>query len=204
MKNLCFTERPLQFSEIAHKSLGNSIPSSALFFFSLVLPYPLPAASPLHLLSILISIPVSPSLFPLHGHRRRPKRWWRAAAAGGGSRRRRRPEWSGSAGEQSAGACARLGRPQRALGERCGRLKRGRILAASEHGRRRSGSAGACAGAGRPEHRRAGARWSGERAGGALVWARSSGGAGAGARKRERPRASKLRLVRTRWNRHRS
>jgi hypothetical protein len=110
MKNLCFTEGPLQFSEIVHKSLGNSIPPSPLFFFSLVLPYPLPAASPLHLLSILISILVSPSLFPLHGHRRRPKRWWRAAAAGGGSRRRRRPERSGSAGEQSAGAWARLAR----------------------------------------------------------------------------------------------
>jgi hypothetical protein len=35
MGNLCFTERSLQFSKIAHKSLGNSIPLSPMFFFSL-------------------------------------------------------------------------------------------------------------------------------------------------------------------------
>jgi hypothetical protein len=31
MRNLCFTVRPLQFSEIAHKSLGKSVHPSPLF-----------------------------------------------------------------------------------------------------------------------------------------------------------------------------
>jgi hypothetical protein len=34
MRNLCFIVRPLQFSEIAHKSLKKSIPPSPLFLFS--------------------------------------------------------------------------------------------------------------------------------------------------------------------------
>jgi hypothetical protein len=35
MRNLCFTDRSLQFSEIAHKSLGSSISLLPLFFLSL-------------------------------------------------------------------------------------------------------------------------------------------------------------------------
>jgi hypothetical protein len=45
MGKLCFTKRSLQFSEFAHKSLGNSIPPSPMFFFSLVLPFSPPAAA---------------------------------------------------------------------------------------------------------------------------------------------------------------
>jgi hypothetical protein len=37
MRNLHFIERPLQFSEIAYKSLGSSNSLSSLFFFSLCL-----------------------------------------------------------------------------------------------------------------------------------------------------------------------
>jgi hypothetical protein len=44
MRNLCFTERSLQFSKFTHKSLGNFIPLSSLFFLSLSLPYPLLAS----------------------------------------------------------------------------------------------------------------------------------------------------------------
>jgi hypothetical protein len=47
MRNLCFTERSLQFSIFTHKSLANLFSPSPLFFFSLVLPYPLPTPSSL-------------------------------------------------------------------------------------------------------------------------------------------------------------
>jgi hypothetical protein len=78
MGNLCFTERPLQFSKIAHKSLGKSIPPSSLsvllLFGSLFLSLAVTPPSPLS----------PPYLPPSACCRPAWDRWrWRRQASGG-------------------------------------------------------------------------------------------------------------------------
>jgi hypothetical protein len=78
MENLCFIDRSLQFSKIAHKSLGNPFSPSPLFFFFLAPFLFLPPAAPLSG-PILIPTPV----FPLSFSSTRPEQAAGVRAAGG-------------------------------------------------------------------------------------------------------------------------
>jgi hypothetical protein len=134
MRNLCFTDRSLQFSEFTQKSLGSSFSLPPLFFFSLPFFFPTGGGSIRVLLSFL-----SPSA--------------RLQAAGGSRRARgRRREWArlrlGARRGRSGGAGrvrrVRLGRRRRGRGgaerlgwrHRCGRLRRAGTAGARVQARR--------------------------------------------------------------------
>jgi hypothetical protein len=80
MRNLCFTERSLQFSKFAHKSVGNPFSPSSLFFLSLALIFSSTGSAS------------SWGFFPCFLPWRGSKRWWRQRLDGAllprGQRRR--------------------------------------------------------------------------------------------------------------------
>jgi hypothetical protein len=112
MRNLCFTERSLQFSKFAHKSLGSSISLPSLFFLSLCFI--------LHWRQISLSLSLALSS-PLPGSAQRHAGGWQQVlaralgAAGRGCRALEQVLGMGGCSERGgAGAWAR------------GRLRRGR------------------------------------------------------------------------------
>jgi hypothetical protein len=134
MRKLCFTERSLQFSKIAHKSLGSSNSLSSLFFFSLCLISSLASPFFSHGRRSLSFFPPSVWL----QERRRPGGFLpsrvQRQSGSAGARSRRRGTGGGClaercAGRQAPGGAARCGRsgsgggwPRRASGRGFRRL----------------------------------------------------------------------------------
>jgi hypothetical protein len=152
MRKLCFTERPLEFSKIAHKSLESSNSLSSLFFFSLCLISSLASPFFSHGQRSLSFFPPSVRL----QDRRRPGGFLpsrvQRQSGSAGARGRRRERTSG----RSACWCARAGAAARELragggrsaGSRGGRRARPRRWLK----RGQSGAApGSARGAGEPE-----------------------------------------------------
>jgi hypothetical protein len=184
MRNLCFTERPLQFSEIAHKSFGSLFSLSPLFLFSLASPsfffHRRRSFSPTSLPLLHAAAGRASELRP-YGIGRQPRRagagGGRAArgARGAGWRFRLRDRWrAGGAQEQRGSARARK-RSARAARWHGAALEAWalRIQAEAAHTRQSGGGSGAGA--------RSGAglkRYTGER-----QRLQAAGSAGPGSRK---------------------
>jgi hypothetical protein len=131
MRKLCFTERSLQFSKIAHKSLGSSDSLSSLFFFSLCLISSLASPFFSHGRRSLSFFPPSVRL----QERRRPGGFLpsrvqrQSGSARARGRRRERASgrsacWRTRSGAAARALCAGSGRSAGSRGGRRARLRR--------------------------------------------------------------------------------
>jgi hypothetical protein len=129
MRNLCFTERSLQFSEFTHKSLGSSFSLPSLFFLSM--PFFFPHRRRLHPSpsflpsSLLCSDPGTRARAGMRGARAAPERARRVGGCGS------RAEARGAGERALRGRAARVARAgaarQQVRASGSGGAERGRV-----------------------------------------------------------------------------